>query len=115
MLAEAKSALGKEFDGYKGGEYVMGPHTDCYLAEYGSCGDELSRPLLEIMCGVGPILERAIAEAVAAERERCAKVCDDLRDQWSKCRNPKLSDAQYWEGKVNAALDCGADIRSAAK
>jgi len=58
---------------------------------------------------------KQLAEAVAAERERCAKLCDDLCDQWAKCRNPKLSDAQYWEGKVNAALDCAAAIRSAAK
>lgn len=56
-----------------------------------------------------------LAEAVAAEREKNAKACDDLSGQWVKCRNPKLSDAQYWEGKSNAALDCAEAIRSDAK
>lgn len=78
MLAEAKSALGKEFEGYKGGEYVMGPHTDCYLAEYGSCGSELSLRLLEVMCGVGPMIESAIAQAVAAERETKERAVRDV-------------------------------------
>ncbi|MFT8953632.1 MAG: hypothetical protein ABF979_15330 [Gluconobacter sp.] len=106
MLAEAKSALGKEFEGYKGGEYVMGPHTDCYLAEYGSCGSELSLPLLEVMCGVGPMIERAIAEAVAAERERYAKVCCSLADK------------EFGDGNKSdaiTALMCAEAIRSAAK
>ncbi|MBF0850473.1 hypothetical protein HKD27_05980 [Gluconobacter sp. R75690] len=115
MLAEAKSALGKEFEGYKGGEYVMGRHTDCYLAEYGSCGDELSRPLLEIMCGVGPILERAIAEAVAAERERCAKVCEAHSNSALCSAMIGGPDAQGLQNISRAHQRAAQSIRIAAK
>lgn len=38
MLAAARSALGATFEGYKGGDYVMGERTDCWLAEYGDTG-----------------------------------------------------------------------------
>lgn len=78
MLAEAKSAVGKEFTGYKGGEYCMGASTDCYLAEYGFCGDELSLPLLQVMCGEIPGLGRAVAEAVSTEQERTAEYLSSL-------------------------------------
>lgn len=36
MLAHAKSALGKTFTGYKGGEFEMDEHTDCWISEYGT-------------------------------------------------------------------------------
>ncbi|MBS1047960.1 hypothetical protein [Gluconobacter cerinus] len=112
MLAEAKSAIGKEFEGYKGGEYVMGPHTDCYLAEYGSCGSELSLPMLEVMCGVGPMIERAIAEAVAAEREQCAKVCEALSINLLKSHG---SDVAHRMTASAFGADIAEAIRSAAK
>lgn len=51
MLAAAESSLGKEFTGYKGGEYTMGPHTDVHLAEYGNTGEPLGELLLEYMLG----------------------------------------------------------------
>ena len=35
MLAHAKSALGREFQGYRGGDYVMHASTPCHVAEYG--------------------------------------------------------------------------------
>lgn len=37
MLAHAESAVGKTFTGYKGGEYTMSEHTDCWISEYGNC------------------------------------------------------------------------------
>jgi hypothetical protein len=46
VLAAARSALGARFVGYKGGEYTMTEHTDCWIAEYGSDSDNKIGPLL---------------------------------------------------------------------
>ena len=46
MLDHAKSALGATFEGYKGGEYKMEAHTDCWIAHYGSAGGDLIGPTL---------------------------------------------------------------------
>jgi len=46
MLRLAKEALGKEFTGYKGGEFKMGEHTDVWLAEHGKLGETLGPRLL---------------------------------------------------------------------
>ena len=42
MLASAKDALGKTFQGWKGGDYIMGEHTPVYIGEYGDCGDPIT-------------------------------------------------------------------------
>lgn len=41
LLAECKSAMGKAFEGYKGGRYVMGELTPVWIASYGCCGVKL--------------------------------------------------------------------------
>ena len=41
LLRECKSAMGKVFIGYKGGEYVMGELTPLWVANYGCCGERL--------------------------------------------------------------------------
>lgn len=46
MLNYAKSALGKTFTGYKGGEYKMEDWTDCYIAEYGTSYGDMIGPTL---------------------------------------------------------------------
>jgi len=51
MLEDAKSALGREFTGYKGGEYKMHEYTECYLAHYGRTGGLISPILLAFMLG----------------------------------------------------------------
>lgn len=51
MLEAAKSALGKTFEGYKGGDYVMGEYTTVWLAWYGSTGEGLGAVLLSFMLG----------------------------------------------------------------
>ena len=49
MLVFAKSALGKTFTGYKGGEYEMDGFTDCWIAEYGtSAGDKIGMTLINM-------------------------------------------------------------------
>lgn len=37
-LEMAKNCMGEIFEGYKGGDYMMGRNTPIWLAEYGSCG-----------------------------------------------------------------------------
>lgn len=49
MLDAAKSALGKTFTGYKGGEYLMTKETECYIANYGCCGEELGLLTISLM------------------------------------------------------------------
>src|SRR4051812_10967667 len=51
MLESAKRAMGKTYTGYKGGEYTMGEYTDCNLANYGCCGEEIGPILLQYMAG----------------------------------------------------------------
>lgn len=46
MLNEAKSALGKTFRGWKGGEYEMTERTVCWIAHEGRTSDDLVGPLL---------------------------------------------------------------------
>lgn len=41
VLSEARAAMGKVFEGYKGGDYVMGERTAMWVADYGDCGDAL--------------------------------------------------------------------------
>lgn len=49
MLADARSALGATYQGYKGGDFTMDAYTDCWLAEEGSTGETLGSLLLELM------------------------------------------------------------------
>jgi len=41
LLERCKSAMGEVFEGYKGGEYVMGSLTPIWLAGYGDTGDKI--------------------------------------------------------------------------
>lgn len=50
MLEAARSALGRTFTGWKGGEFTMTEHADVYLVwEEGECGETLGRVLLHLM------------------------------------------------------------------
>lgn len=54
VLADARSALGTTFEGYKGGEYTMGEHTTCWIASYGETSDNVIGPLLlELLLRLG--------------------------------------------------------------
>ena len=39
LLATCRAAMGEIFQGYKGGDYMMGANTPIHMAFYGSCGD----------------------------------------------------------------------------
>jgi len=40
MLDEARSAVGKIFEGFKGGDFLMSRSTPCHIAPYGQYGDD---------------------------------------------------------------------------
>jgi len=41
VLAMCREAMGQVFQGYKGGDYMMGANTPLWIAEYGCCGRKL--------------------------------------------------------------------------
>lgn len=41
LLADCKAAMGQVFQGYKGGDFVMGALTPVWVANYGCCGAKL--------------------------------------------------------------------------
>ena len=41
LLATCKAAMGQVFQGYKGGDYMMGALTPLWIANYGCCGQKL--------------------------------------------------------------------------
>lgn len=41
LLAICERCMGQVFEGYKGGEFVMGALTPLWIAEYGRCGVKL--------------------------------------------------------------------------
>ncbi|MEU8902144.1 MazG-like family protein [Streptomyces mirabilis] len=50
MLADARSALGATYQGYKGGDFTMDAYTDCWLSLEGEAsGDSLGSLLLQLM------------------------------------------------------------------
>ena len=50
VLADARSAVAATFQGWKGGEYVMGESTPCWLAYRGTgCGEEIGPVLLTLL------------------------------------------------------------------
>ena len=41
LLAECREAMGRTFEGYKGGDYMMGENTPLWVADYGCCGNRI--------------------------------------------------------------------------
>ena len=41
LLRECKEAMGQVFEGYKGGDFMMGANTPVWVAKYGSLGEKL--------------------------------------------------------------------------
>lgn len=54
MLADAKSALGKTFEGYKGGDFTMDENTEVHIADYGSGEDLIGEILMFYMLNSTP-------------------------------------------------------------
>ncbi|WP_329521192.1 hypothetical protein [Spirillospora sp. NBC_01491] len=49
LLTDARSAIGATYTGYKGGEFTMTGDTECHIAYYGACGEEIGPTLLRYM------------------------------------------------------------------
>jgi hypothetical protein len=64
MLANARTALGATYQGYKGGDYTMDQWTECWLAEHGHEGESLGPILLTLMLAAGQ-LDAATREKLA--------------------------------------------------
>lgn len=78
MLADARSALGATFHGYKGGEYEMREYTDCWLAEYGRCGETIGPLLLKLMLANGTVADdlSPMSETPEAATCKCPPSCE---------------------------------------
>lgn len=57
MLAAARSALGKTFQGWKGGDYVMNEDSSVWLAHLGAVGEPLGGLLLECLLDSEAVLK----------------------------------------------------------
>lgn len=41
LLSDCYSSMGQVFEGYKGGDYMMGSTTPVWISHYGSCGSKI--------------------------------------------------------------------------
>lgn len=55
MYAEVRHCVGRVYEGYKGGDFTMRPHTLVWIAAYGETGRELTPAELKTMFGHGYI------------------------------------------------------------
>ena len=63
MLADARSALGTTYQGWKGGDFEMRDYTDCWLSMEGSAsGDSIGPLLLRLMLAAGKTAPAAAGE-----------------------------------------------------
>jgi hypothetical protein len=122
MLADAREALGNTYQGYKGGEYTMTEHTDCWLSEYGTSTDAetIGPRLLRFMLDAGeppvpaePATEaRRLAETVIRTRlddipqTRLSVICEVISEDLSRPIDGEIYELS-WE--VRAAL-CEARV-----
>lgn len=67
LLAEAVAAIGETFQGYKGGDYVMGRGTPLWLANYGDTSHDYDSNCYRMLTGVrkeadGIVITTALTE-----------------------------------------------------
>jgi len=58
MLECAKEADGSTYTGYKGGDFRMDKETECYLAEHGNTGEELSETMVRLMINEAVVVSK---------------------------------------------------------
>lgn len=76
MLAAARSALGRTYEGWKGGDFTMTDYTDCWLAVEGH-GDGES---------IGPILLTLMLAASPGDHELASKL-ETFVPEWPQDRS----------------------------
>lgn len=72
MLADARSARGTTYQGYKGGDNTMDGWTDCWLAEEGSSAnaETIGAVLLTLLLTAGQLDEATQAKLAGFESQR---------------------------------------------
>ncbi|WP_328465464.1 hypothetical protein OHA21_43655 [Actinoplanes sp. NBC_00393] len=100
VLAAARSALGATFEGYKGGDYTMTKHSDCWLAEHGSSSDNKIGPLL---------LELLLTSGRADEADRSWRECGHRADYASAVEHERECPA-HGVDRRHAGLGIGCAI-----
>ena len=70
MLAHARIAVGKTYEGWKGGEFQMDENSRVYLAERGACGDPITEAVLAAMLNPPFSAREEIYREVDRERYR---------------------------------------------
>lgn len=70
MLADAKSALGTVFEGYKGGQFCMDQDTNVWLASYGSSGEAMTESVVRYMIECGSLVNVFETQLKEARAER---------------------------------------------
>jgi hypothetical protein len=83
MLAHAEDAMGREFEGYKGGWYKATPETRCWIADWGETVDSpiqlysltkwRDRPCLSELRWSKPATEETETEAISPTFESCIR------------------------------------------
>lgn len=79
MLLNARSAINKEFTGYKGGEFMMVLGTTVHIANYGECdldGDDVITPdMLQVMF-IKPDRCQTLRTRIEALRDEAQAKCE---------------------------------------
>lgn len=68
MLADARSALGTTYQGWKGGDFTMNEHTWCWLSQQGDASGETISPLLLEFMLTEPAVQQPPVDRAAKER-----------------------------------------------
>ncbi len=98
MLRHAKSALGKTFYGWKGGEYQMNGDTFVNIANHGECGDndEITEERLDAMFTQLSDDKKDIINFLLGE--------SDIDDVWFGDRHPTEKGQFWWRNRLRKAF-----------
>lgn len=103
MLDLAQRALGQTYEGYKGGSYTMDGETECWLANYGSCGEELTTYFFKVN-GQAAELQRLNAQLEKA-REILEAADDYISCDWFPHKSRNGNDRAAIKARARAFLN----------
>lgn len=79
MLKHAIAAMNTTYEGYKGGQFTMTGDTPTYIAEYGSCGDEISEWRLNNGIPIGwKLVPVEMTDEIGEEIAKHANCCGEI-------------------------------------
>lgn len=86
MLDDARSALGSTYEGWKGGDFTMRGHTDCWLSEEGrASGDTISALLLQLMLAEPPPAATEAPPATSSPMSQPEPLTEQQLDEYAAC------------------------------